>query len=108
MSNLKHIYEVREKINQIKQGLKLKDENILILNYCLGCQRQFKVYRSEIQNIGSVNLYIDKLTREKYLHCLCNKCTEKFANPYNKKALTELDNNICKEISKFHPEILSE
>ena len=107
MNNLKHNFEVQTKINQIKKGFNLKDENIIIVDYCLGCQKQFKVYRNEIQDATSINLYIDKVTGEKYLYCLCSKCVTTYINPYNKKAFKELDNNICKEIAKFHPEILA-
>ena len=107
MSNLKHTYDIQVKINERKRRFNLKDENIIIVDYCLGCQKKFKVYRNEIQNISSINVYVDDVTGEKYLYCLCANCIKTFITPYNKKAFTELNNNICKEIAKLQSEILS-
>ena len=35
MSKLKYTYEVQSKIEQIKKSFNLKDENIIIVDYCL-------------------------------------------------------------------------
>lgn len=104
---LKFNYETQNQINQIKRSFNLKEENIILVDYCIGCNENFKVYRDEIQDITSINLYVDEVTEEKYLYYLCKKCTHDLTDPYNKKRFIELDNNIAKEISKLHPEILS-
>ncbi|MDU0868233.1 MAG: histidine kinase [Clostridium perfringens] len=104
---IKFNYEAQKQINKIKQSFNVKEENIILVDYCIGCNKKFKVYRDEIQNITAFSLYVDKLTGEKYLYYLCKKCTHEISNPYNKKIFSELDNNISKEISKLHPEILS-
>lgn len=104
---LKFNYETQKQINQIKQSFNLKEENIILVDYCIGCNQNFKVYRDEIQNITSLSLYVDEITGEKYLYYLCKKCTHDIRNPYNKEKFSELDNNISKEISKLHPEILA-
>lgn len=104
---LKFNHETQNKIKQIKSSFNLKEKNIILVDYCIGCNENFKVYRDEIQDITSINLYVDELTEEKYLYCLCKKCAYAITNSYNKKRFIELDNNISKEISKLHPEILS-
>lgn len=104
---LKFNYATENQINQIKKSFNLKEENIILVDYCIGCNEKFKVYRNEIQDITSINLYVDEVTEEKYLYCLCKKCAHDLTDPYNKKRFIELDNNIAKEISKLHPEILS-
>ncbi|EGT3601881.1 hypothetical protein [Clostridium perfringens] len=104
---IKFNYEAQKQINKIKKSFNVKEENIILVDYCIGCNKKFKVYRDEIQNITAFSLYVDKLTGEKYLYYLCKKCTHEISNPYNKKIFSELDNNISKEISKLHPEILS-
>lgn len=107
MSKLKYTYEVKSKIEQIKKSFNLKDENIIIVDYCLCCKKKFKVYRGEIQALDSINIYVDKITGEKYLYFLCGKCSNRLINPYSKNEFEDLDNKISEEISKFHPEILS-
>ena len=42
MSNLKHTYDIQIKINERKRRFNLKDENIIIVDYCLGCQKNLK------------------------------------------------------------------
>lgn len=106
MSNLKYTYEIQSKIEQIKKSFNLKDENIITVDYCLGCQKKLKVYRNEIQTIESINIYVDKITGEKYLYFLCAKCSCKLMNPYSKNEFIDLDNKISEEVSKLHTEIL--
>ena len=106
MSKIKYAYEIQSKIEQIKKSFKLKDENVIIVDYCLGCKKKFKVYRNEIQTIDSIDIYVDIATGEKYLYFLCDKCASILMNPYRKNEFENLDNEISKEISKLHTEIL--
>ncbi|WP_415331607.1 hypothetical protein [Clostridium perfringens] len=36
---LKFNYETQNQINQIKQSFNLKEENIILVDYCIGCNK---------------------------------------------------------------------